>query len=65
MSDLSGAIKPVILEFGFPAYSHGSMQPEKQHRALHEVWSGSGSGSGLKDAWSAGFCVRGPTGSLR
>ena len=56
MSDLSGAMKPMILEFGFPAYTRGSIQPEKQHRALREVWSGNG---GLKNAWSDGYCVRG------
>lgn len=56
VSDLSGAMKPMILEFGFPAYTRGSIQPEKQHRALREVWSGNG---GLKNAWSDGYCVRG------
>ena len=42
MSDLEGAMKPMILEFGFPAYTRGAIQPEKQHRALREVWSGNG-----------------------
>ena len=63
VEDLSGAMKPMLLEFGFPSYSHGSMQPEKQHRALHEVWVG-GAAGGLKQSWSSGYCVRGLNQSL-
>lgn len=61
LSDVSGSVKPVIFEFGFPAYVQGSVQPEKQHRALYEVWNGGNSTptSGLKDASSLGFCITG------
>ena len=61
LSDASGSVKPVIFEFGFPAYVQGSIQPEKQHRALYEVWNGGNSTptSGLKDASSLGFCITG------
>lgn len=61
LSDVSGSVKPVIFEFGFPAYVQGSIQPEKQHRALYEVWNGGNSTptSGLKDASSLGFCITG------
>lgn len=61
LSDVSGSVKPVIFEFGFPAYVQGSIQPEKQHRALYEVWNGGTSTptSGLKDALNLGFCIRG------
>ena len=61
LSDVSGSVKPVIFEFGFPAYVQGSIQPDKQHRALYEVWNGGTSTptSGLKDALNLGFCIRG------
>ena len=51
----------VIFEFGFPAYVQGSIQPDKQHRALYEVWYGGNStpSQGLKDARNSGFCIQG------
>ena len=61
VEDVSGAMKPVLFEYGFPAYVQGSVQPDKQHRALYEVWHGGNSTptDGLKDSWSNGFCIKG------
>eukprot|EP00930_Biecheleria_cincta_P061344 TRINITY_DN4690_c0_g1_i2.p1 TRINITY_DN4690_c0_g1~~TRINITY_DN4690_c0_g1_i2.p1 ORF type:complete len:2474 (-),score=434.83 TRINITY_DN4690_c0_g1_i2:272-7693(-) len=64
VNDVSGAMKPALIQYGFPAYLHGSLQVEKQHRALQDVWWGgeaqTGNQSrGLKDAWTNGYCIKG------
>eukprot|EP00931_Biecheleriopsis_adriatica_P000292 TRINITY_DN10030_c0_g1_i2.p1 TRINITY_DN10030_c0_g1~~TRINITY_DN10030_c0_g1_i2.p1 ORF type:complete len:1959 (+),score=367.55 TRINITY_DN10030_c0_g1_i2:810-5879(+) len=67
LADVAGAVKPVVIEYGFPAYLQGSMRVEKQQRALQDVWFGEGqsnatnttAGLGLKDSWKNGYCIKG------
>ena len=59
VADLAGSTKLVLLEYGFPAFSHGVMQIEKQQAALREVWHGQNSDGWLHAARSNASCVAG------
>jgi hypothetical protein len=65
LDDVSGAMKPVILEYGFSALtSDGSLNATKQHQLVQQVWEGFAGDNmaampNIKTATDNGFCVLG------